>query len=182
MKIVRAVVIAAAWLFAGGTFLTLVMVIIGGLLHPGSVSRVCASGFSGQEPVVHIYQLPAVQTTETPSVPAGGSEDLREAIGLTYRGYAGVLLAAIQALFVAACAFLTVRGRGIQQRGAHLALSAWAALWLGNTVWIWITTPTNTTRTSAGIIAVFFGCTVLRAWISWNRDRSGHGVAHAMTA
>ena len=175
MKIVRTLVIAVAWLFVGTTLLTLMMVIIAGLSNPGSVSRVWAVGSGDQGHLVHIYQLPAIQVGEPPIGLSDADENLREAFWLTYRGYSGVLLAAFQAIIVTGCTILSVRGRGRLRHAAHIALCAWAALWLGNTVWMWITAPTTVTTTSTCTVAVFFACSLLRAWMSWNPHRGRVG-------
>ena len=107
-------------------------------------------------------------TTACRTWSVGTGPDLTGAVGLTYDGRVGQLLAGAQIALVLAALTVSMNRRLILRRLGHLGLIAWAGLWLGNAVWFMTQTPMPITRLVAWILGMLFACTVLRAVFNWN--------------
>jgi hypothetical protein len=101
--------------------------------------------------------------------------ELTGAFGLTYDGGSGQLLAGGQIVFVLLSLWMSTRGVPLIRRLGHVGLIGWAGLWVGNAIWFMALAPMPVTRTVAWVLALLFGCTVLRAVFNWN----GKHVPHA---
>ena len=98
----------------------------------------------------------------------GSRPDLIGAVGLTYAGGSGQLLAGAQIVFVVLSLWMSVREVALIRRMGHVGLIGWAGLWVGNAVWFMTLAPMPVTRAVAWVLALLFGCTVLRAVFNWN--------------
>ena len=168
-SVVKVLVSGGAWLFVVCSLLTLVITLCTGALLPDSVSRVWAAGVDSEsgETFVSIIQIPIPGEELSFAEAHGNAQALNEAIALTYRGRAGMWFAACQAALVATFMIMSTRRRDVYRRLGHLGLSAWAALWLGNVLWMMITASVSATQIAFGVMLFLFVCTMLRAYWNW---------------
>ena len=90
--------------------------------------------------------------------------------GLTYRGHFGAVIAAVQALGVAAAAVASSlpAARGTRPRRiGHAVLCAWAALWAFNFIRVASLDHLLLTRSLAVVLCLFAACTAYRAFSGW---------------
>ena len=137
-----------AWVFALGTLAMLVVV--------------AWSRWPGTDSTSHIMSV-----TVDGEVYAG--------LGFRYVGIPGTVLVLAEALYLAAGIIMSVLPRNRLRRVGHVALLAWAGLWLGNAIniaqlggFIWVVW--------IGLLGLFFLCTLLRAARGWTTGGSPRKV------
>lgn len=99
------------------------------------------------------------------------------AVGLTYTGTAGLLLAGLQAVVIAGAVLATVLpGRFVStrvRRIGHGVLCAWAALWAGNLLRLASLDHEIGSVAQAALLCGLLGCTIYRARCGWSAPRTG---------
>ena len=146
---------SGAWVLALTTLSILGWFFVALILEPDGVFRTWSTG---------------AMSSSTGTVP-----DLTGAFGLTYGGGSGQLLAGGQIVFVVLSLWMSRREVALIRRMGHVGLIGWAGLWVGNAVWFMTLAPMPVTRAVAWVLALLFGCTVLRAVFNW----TGRHVPHA---
>ena len=97
-------------------------------------------------------------------------ESTYNAFGLTYQGLMGTIWLWSQvAVLGGAIVLSTLRMKGLRRVG-HVVLIAWAALWLGNAIWLPMVGGGSPRGLWVTVIGAFFLATVVRAVRGW-RER-----------
>ena len=141
--------IVGAWVFALSTLATLVFI--------------AWARWPGTDSTSHIMSV-----TVDGEVYAG--------LGFHYEGIPGTVLIVAEAVYLAAGIIMSVLPRKRLRRVGHVALVAWAGLWLGNAVniarlgdgFIWVVW--------IGLLGLLFLCTLLRAALGWTAGGSPRKV------
>ena len=94
-----------------------------------------------------------------------------DALGLTYTGVLGLLLAMLQTLVVATAAVAsilpwprTLRWRRI----GHVVLTSWVGLWALNFIWLAGVDPTMESFAQTAVACLLAGCTGYRGLVGWS--------------
>lgn len=95
-----------------------------------------------------------------------------DAIGLTYSGTFGLLLAWVQLIALGGATVLSKTPIRKFRRFGHGTLIAWAALWLLNFYWLWSLDGEVSSFLQSGLMTALFSCVVYRAFQSRKRNSS----------
>jgi hypothetical protein len=102
-------------------------------------------------------------------------------LGFGYRGVGGLVLIVVETGFVLAATIMSVLRQPRWRRIGHGALIAWAALWLGNTIYLMSIDGSVFWITGIVLYSFFLLCTIIRA-AGARRRASPHEAAQADVA